>query len=197
MIMDTKNSYRVLKDIVLNERVTGKIVDEFSIFTFSRNELLSMLYYTGILTIDSGDLADIVFRVPNYVIKELYYVYFLEHLTDKFNFELDTEEISSSIHKMARDGDIVPFIRSIERLLGKLSNRDYLNFSEKYIKAIFFAYLTLSNVYFVKSETEQGKKYMDMTCIGKNFYNIKHHWLIGLKYIKKNKGKAELENKKD
>jgi hypothetical protein len=195
-IMDSKESYDVLKEIVFKETVTGKIVDEFSIVSFGRNELLSLLYYTGILTICGSELADIIFKIPNYVIKELYYEYFIETLTNQINYELETEKISFAIRKMALNSDIVPFIRVAENLLKELSNRDFIKFDEKYIKAVLITYLTLSQAYYIRSEPEYDKKYFDILCIGKDIYNIKHHWLIELKYLKKDSSSTEFENKK-
>jgi hypothetical protein len=59
-----------------------------------------------------------------------------------------------------------------------------------------FTYLMLSNIYYVRSESEEKQAYKDITCIGRDVFGVKHHWIIELKYIKKDHKPAEFETKK-
>ena len=69
--------------------------------------------------------------------------------------------------------------------LESLSNRDYQNFSEKYIKLMFYCMARSTKKFIVKSELELGRRYCDILLLPKDkdkgYYSI----MIEFKYLKK------------
>ena len=152
--LKNKNSnMQVLEDILNGEEITGHITDQFSFEkSFDEDDFKSLLFYMGLITIDAPVLGGVSFKVPNYVIKGLYFEYFSKKISEELDYEIKTTEISKAIRKIALEGKNETFISMVERTLTKLSNRDYIQFDEKYVKLIFLTYCFLSKIYLVKSE---------------------------------------------
>lgn len=99
----------------------------------------------------------------------------------------NVEELAKSIWQMGFDGQIEGFLEYIsENVLKKLSNRDLINFDEKYLKVILFSYLVTSSLYRPVNEREVENGYIDIY-LERNFRmpEVEYEWIIELKYIKK------------
>jgi hypothetical protein len=124
--------------------------------------------------------------IPNYVIKELYWKYFANVLQKEANLEYESNNVMICLRKMVA-GDIGPMLELIEKLLQKLSNRDFQKFDEKYIKAILLAYIHQSRYYYARTEREiLNDGYIDIELLQHpaNKGNIQQY-AIELKYLKK------------
>ena len=86
---------------------------------------------------------------------------------------------------MAQNNDVKPFVSLIENALHSLSNRDFIAFDEKYVKALFVGFASLSNLYFIKSEPEVEQKYPDMMFLYRPPFVPNYQFLFELKYLKK------------
>ncbi|MCM8901595.1 PD-(D/E)XK nuclease domain-containing protein [Caldicoprobacter algeriensis] len=88
---------------------------------------------------------------------------------------------------MAYKGRIKPYVEYIsQNVLKTLSNRDMINFDEKYIKLILIIYLVNSKAYRPVSERETEGGYIDIYLErDARIPDVKYEWLIELKYIKK------------
>jgi hypothetical protein len=80
--------------------------------------------------------------------------------------------------------------------LNKLSNRDYINFDEKYIKVIMVTYFMMSRIYYVKSENEQNKGYVDIALLPRIGVKAPYNAIFEVKYIKKGDLSQKLLNEK-
>jgi hypothetical protein len=74
----------------------------------------------------------------------------------------------------------------VGKILEDLSNRDLMQMDEKHIKMIFLTLLGIDSTYFIQSEAENSKGYVDIMLKKKiQFKDItKFQWIIELKYIK-------------
>ena len=159
---------------------------------FTVDDFISLLYYNGLLTIKGSFDFDLSFEIPNYVIKEVYWDFFANLLKKNEGIDADSQEIKNAVISMANMNDVVPVTKIVENILKRLSNRDYLNFDEKYIKLLLIAYISLTKSYFIKSEPETNKKYPDLLFTRTNRFRPKYEHLFELKYIKKeNAGKLD------
>lgn len=191
------------------EKITGKILQdgavagwltkEFSLAKgLSQDDILSLLYYLGMLTIGAADFAEIKFVVPNYVIRTLYWKYFLDEMEKEKLVEIDTVQIRESIKALAYDGQPGLFIQEVKKMLKQLSKRDLIKFDEKYIKLVMILLLNLSHVYYIKSEYETEGGYADLLLIGNEPYKAEHNYLFEIKYIKKKEySEKAVQNKKE
>jgi predicted nucleic acid-binding protein len=106
------------------------------------------------------------------------------------------DELTETIREMAFRGNIAPYLSFfVENILKRLSNRDLMNFDEKYIKIMLLANLFASGLYLPKSEDENINGCSDIylqkhPAVG----DIKFEYVFEIKYVKtdaKNKNKEK------
>ncbi len=181
-----ERNYRILRDILEGTPQETLITRQFSLAKkFTSDDFRSLLFYLGFLTVEHAELSGVLLRVPNYVIQELYFTFFGELLEEEAQYELDAADIRQSIATIARTGEIADFLHLVETALEKLSFRDYIHFDEKYVKIIMLTYLMMSKVYYVKSEYEVPKGYIDIALLQRSGVEPKFEAMIEVKYLKK------------
>jgi len=197
-----KSNMEVLEKILNGEEIVAQITRQFSMEKdFTTDDFKSLLFYLGLLTIDKRILSRVKLKVPNYVIKDLYFGYFEKKVREAINYEIDTVEISDAVSQIALEGKNNQFISVIENTLHKLSNRDYISFDEKYIKLIMLSYFMLSKMYMVKSEYEVESGYIDIALLRREPIDPDYFAIFEVKYIKKSNyeayGEKIVEEKKN
>lgn len=176
----------VLEDIIKGNPVYCVLTEQFSLEKiFTKDDFKSLLFYLGMLTIESSEYGLITLKVPNYAIKGLYFEYFQKVINEAMDYELEVSKITQAIGLIAAKGDNTEIIKVVERTLNKLSNRDYIGFDEKYVKLIFLSYLFLSKIYLVKSEYEVENGYIDIALIKQANVDPNYFAIIEFKYITK------------
>lgn len=177
------------KDIIERSMSKGgiisDIVDYFSVKeTFELKDFVSNLFYLGYLTIDGDLVGTPILKIPNEVMRRLYSDYFLSLVNKKIGGSSINYPILKS--ELALNGDINKIVDTLEYLLERLSNRDYQNFDEKYVKILFYSIVqNFDDTYIVKSEYEVYRKYPDLYLRpidnSKGYYTV----MIEFKYLKK------------
>lgn len=159
------------------------------IFTFERKftvqDFITLLYYNGLLTIKGGRDFDLLFEIPNYVIKEVFWDFFANEMSEKNQIEPDIEDLKNAARAMGNSNDVQPVIRIVESILQNLSNRDFMNFDEKYVKLLFIVYISLTKSFKIKSEQEVNLNYPDLLFLNSQIYSPAFQHLFEIKYIKK------------
>jgi hypothetical protein len=215
-LKNKKGNMEVLEKILNGEEIVAQITRQFSMEKdFTNDDFKSLLFYLGLLTIDKRILSRVKLKVPNYVIKDLYFGYFEKKVREAINYEIDTVEISDAVSQIALEGKNNQFISVIENTLHKLSNRgwsqaelaarlcilDYISFDEKYIKLIMLSYFMLSKMYMVKSEYEVESGYIDIALLRREPIDPDYFAIFEVKYIKKTEyeayGEKIVEEKKN
>ncbi len=159
---------------------------------FTRNDFASLMFYLGLVSIRSALMNRLIFSIPNYVIKELYRAFFLDFIRAQHELEFETANIEDAMLELAQNNRIGPFIGFVETALAALSNRDFTAFDEKYIKALFVGFASLTKLYFIKSEQETEHKYPDVMFLYRPPFFPNFQFIFELKYLKK-KDKNRLE----
>ena len=191
----------IINKTISGEGLVSEITEKFNPeIGFGETEMVSMLYYLGYLTIKEviGDYPKLV--IPNKVMKEIYGEYFLKILSEEENFNMDNSEYVKISLEMALEGKIEKGINLLEKYLKNLSNRDYQNFYEKYVKVIFYCIAMSLKTFWVKSELEVEREYQDILLVPKDLEKDYYTILIEFKYLKKgeeNKLEEKQEEAKD
>ncbi len=179
-------STKIIDKILRGEELVGEITSQFSLEKeFNEEDFLSLLFYLGFLTIDKEDFADVIYKVPNEAVKGIYFDYFAKKLEEESDYEMDIVEIKKADKNIAVNGNIKSLVEVIEKALNKLSNRDFINFDEKYIKIIMISYLNLARVYLIKSEYEVEEGYIDIALLNNYIVKPRYYGIIELKYVTK------------
>jgi hypothetical protein len=183
---EESSRWSTLQDLLDGKTVSAKLTEQFSFDRrFDKDDFLSLLFYMGLITIKDSDLSELNLQIPNEVIRELYYQYFLEQLNLQNNLELSNPDVRNTILELAKHNNPQPLIKLLENTLGQLSNRDWPGFDEKHLKAILIAYLHTVGIYHIKSEPELDQKYPDLLIRRRPPYAPPHQFMIELKFLHK------------
>ncbi len=180
----------LIEKLLTTGTVESTIVERFNLeHMYDKKEnFASILYYMGMLTIKKGLPRKAILTIPNYVIKTIYWEYFLDKLIDNDGIKDKNEHLYEAVDTMAVNGDITKFHSYLSEILAFLSNRDLSKFDEKYIKLLIMSKIYENGYYIINSEYEVESGYIDLLLSKNRAYEdyIKYEWLIELKYIKEN-----------
>ena len=191
-----ENRLEILRKTVQGEPIVNTIVEKFNpAIEFTENDMISMLYYLGYLTI-SGELVGIPeLTIPNKVMKEIYADYFMQMMDKEAEFRIDNNANQEILIQLAMEGRIDKIVEVLKIYLNNLSNRDLIKFDEKYIKLIFYCIAMNINSYSTKSEMEVNRNYPDILLVPRDRTKGYKSIMVEFKYLKKGE-KAKLEDKK-
>lgn len=194
-IKNPEQNYEVLEQLIKEGSVQSKLTAQFSFEKdFERQDFISLLFYLGFISIEENVLNRLRFSVPNHVIQRLYWDYFFILIHQRTQLGFSTDELEEAVLELAQENRITPFLSFIESTLQTLSNRDTVNFDEKYIKALFVGFVNLANIYFIKSEMEVQKKYPDIMLLYRKPILPNYQFIVELKYLKKSEA-SQLKSK--
>ncbi len=184
----------LLNEIMENEHVDGILKNKFDLTRdLESDDIISLLYYFGYLTIEPDIYGGYYFKIPNEVMKVLYGNYFTKKLKES-GIGYDNKTISE-ISRELITGNIDKLNNYVSEVLKKLDNRDFIKIDEKGIKIIYFTMLLNNEYYNVYSEYVSNNGYIDIYLEKKN-PNIPNNIMIELKYIKKKDYSEELLKEK-
>lgn len=185
-IGDRDTNFAVLDELINQGSVLATQRRKFDFDKgFDQDDFISLLAYMGFVTLEDKTLAGEIFRVPNYVISELYFQYFKVELERRNQITISSRNQLLAVEALALRDDMQPLVDELEQVLKLLSNRDSLWFDEEHIKSILLTLLYQSPVYYIRSEREISRKYPDVMLLERSPYEVKYQHLIELKYTKK------------
>ncbi|MCK6604570.1 MAG: ATP-binding protein [Ignavibacteriaceae bacterium] len=189
-INNTGAHQQKLTEIITTGETTGAITSKYSFErTFTPDDFVSLLFYNGMLTIRAAELSLLKFCIPNYVIKEIYWSFFKEEILARGDSGISDSSLQKSLVDLAQNNNMRSWIYEVEKVLELLSNRDYQNFDEKYVKMLFITLASLSRLYIIKSEAEVNGEYPDLMYLFRKPYQPNYQFLIELKYLKKSESR--------
>lgn len=192
-----EESDEIISTVLETDSFTERLTVQYNFeLPYTKTEAVSLLFYNGLLTIESAIINLYNFVIPNYVIKQMYWEFFKYRFTTEKQLRFDSTKIDRSIIQMFTEGKTDMLVEYVHSVLKNLSNRDLQKFSEKNIKMIFMTLLMGNNAYFVKSEHENNEGYSDLLLIPTQLNPGKDNFLLELKYLKKS-SKESLETEKN
>ncbi len=175
----------VLNELITEHAVSAQLTRQFSFEKeFTRDDLISLLFYLGIVTIKEAQLSRFIFEPPNFVITQLYFTYFQQILLQQAALRADDLRIYDRVLQLAQENEIVPVVEAVEAILLQLSNRDAVGFDEKYVKAVFAALLYPTQIYTIQSEYETDRRYIDLLLTRRPPIDPNYQFAFELKYLK-------------
>ena len=191
---------KVLEEILETDEIETNQIYQFDLSKhFGKVEFVNFLYYLGNLTIKKAGYfgIEVVYKIPNYVISELYWQYYATVLKKRNELQYPESEVPKIMRALA-EGNIEPYLRLVESNLKALSNRDFQRFDEKYVKMIMLLYAIESRFFYVPTERETSTGgYVDLEIfIRSNNLNKHAQYIFEIKYIKKEDEKKDFERVK-
>jgi hypothetical protein len=185
---------RILTD---TGEISAILTKEFSLTKkFEQGDLVSLLFYMGFLTIQAKELGGLIFTFPNYVIEKLYADYFISIVEQKAGLPIDNSQLNSAVRELALRGTPQYLYNIVTEVVKVLSTRDAKDFNEMSLKAIFVSLLHQQQFYYVHSEFETERQYVDVFLETITGNPVKYETAFELKYVKKGEtinAKTELD----
>jgi len=191
LLASPENRKRLLK-IIEDNGIIQEPIPMFPLDNLSdRRYFVSLLFYMGLLTIDAS--APLRMKIPNYTIRTVYWGYLEEQTLEMNQLILDEERQPESMLALAYGGDPKPFLDYVTgEIFSKLSNRDLIQFDEKYLKILLLSRLFQSHLFIPVSEAEVSTGYMDIYLErGPRYGDIPWEWVWEIKYLKGSEGGKE------
>nr|MBL0708834.1 AAA family ATPase [Sulfurimonas sp.] len=177
-------NFETLQTLIAGDTVSvPNLVQDFSALSLEQaNNFKSLMFYLGLVTIDSGEL-DIDLKIPNETVKRIDIDFLRDTLNLEKLFKLNTDKLEKYQKNFALEGDLSIFEYLAQMIKENTGIRDYIT-KEQSIKSMYIAYLSLSPYYVVKSELELNKGFADILIKPFNPY-VKYMGLLEFKYIKR------------
>ena len=141
LLSPTKSS-QIILEVVEKEHISSELTLQYNFENrFTRSDLISLLFYNGLLTIKGSEGKIIDFTIPNYVTRIMYWDFL------KFNYindELDAYnevEFMEIFSEMRHEGKLDKLVNYISKLMNIISNRDLRGFKESNLKMLFMPVL--------------------------------------------------------
>jgi len=175
----------VFEDLVFKGSVLGTRTVQFSFERgFTDNDLISLLFYMGFITIKEGRFESQLYQVPNYVIEQLYFDYYRQWLVAPKEENNQARRLTEAIYELALGNNPEPLLQQVSSTLELHSNRDAIHLSEKHVKTVLLTLLRLTTIFTVYSEYPVGRSYADLYLLPRKPFDLPYAFLIELKYLK-------------
>ncbi|MEM6261230.1 MAG: AAA family ATPase [Bacteroidota bacterium] len=185
--------FEMLQKVMAEGRVSAQIVPQFSFERdFTPEDFLSLMFYTGLLTIKETKYQWSVLGIPNMVIEQLYFDFFRELIEDNLKKSSLGIDIQSAVIELSDHNHPEPLLKIVSDTLYQLSNRDFLHFNETSLKMVFLSYLHMAQIYTLRSEHEADRGYVDLLLLHRPPIDTPYQFTFELKYLNQ-KNAAQLE----
>ena len=188
-------NFNVLKTLFRDNYIlVDTIKDSFSAFELTKQEnFISLLYYLGLVTIESGSILGIKLIIPNHTIRIIMAEFVNTMLNETNTLEINLREFHSGMKYLAYKGDLDIFHYLANELDKATSIRDLVS-QESDIKMFYMTYFSLNRLYATISELELNKGYADIFLLkAPNIKDDIPNILIEFKFFKQTDKNINLE----
>ena len=177
-------NFETLKNLIAGDTIELETIKtDFSGANFKdEDNFKSLLFYLGLVTIKEVALKTVL-KIPNETIKRIDIDFLKDSLELEEMFELNVSKLSALLADFARYGKLEVFNYLSDEIKRNTGLRDYIQ-NEQTIKAMFLAYLSLTQYFVVKSELELNKGFADITLKPLNPY-VEYFGLVEFKFYHK------------
>jgi hypothetical protein len=185
---DARERRSMLENVVQDGSVEARLIEQFGRKGPStRDQLVSLLYYTGMLTLSAEPPSgqEVWFDIPNRVIRELAWEHFAAFLKDEDGVELDQHPIRVGLRAMAVDGVIEPFLETFHlQVVKAMGVKDLRQFSEKALKLMMMTAVVITEIFHPLSEKEFAQGYCDLFLSPTRLMpRARFSWMLEMKYL--------------
>jgi Predicted AAA-ATPase len=104
----------ILKELTTEGVLTAQITDFFNLEKkITDNDLISLLFYMGWITIKAESEGRFIFEMPNRVIRDLYYNYFIDIVEAETGLNRSVLKIQNALEEISRNNNPQPFLELV------------------------------------------------------------------------------------
>ena len=178
-------NFDILHEVIGEEQVAAQIRPGFPLERLAEPEhFISLLHFFGLLSIRGGSPGTPELAIPNQTVKRLMYAFLRDGYRDVRVFSVNLYHFEQLLMRMAIDGEWRPVFDHLSQAIAQQTGiRDYMA-GEKVIQGFLAAFLSVSEYYVFRSETELGKGHADIALepVVAAFPDVPYGYLIELKY---------------
>ncbi len=187
----------IIQTLVTDGQIVGKLVENFPAENIViRENFISLLYYFGMVTIGGFVKQEVIFKIPNIVVKEQLMNYLMENYEANDLF-FNTYKGDKLISDMAFDGKWKEFFDFVaESVKTFASTRDKAK-GESFVHGFTLASTCKCSAYFPHSEADTSAGFPDLYLEPRTdlYRDLKHSYMIEFKYVKTDASQTEIKNK--
>lgn len=188
------NRINIIEEIIVKGKISTNLHTTFPAERITSDEnFCSLLYFWGLLSIYGTSYNSIIMCIPNLCVREQYLGFLRDYYQQTFPVNLSY--LQDLIDNLAFDGLWKPFFEAVARAYHENSSvRDAME-GERNLQGFLKAYLALSSYYLVEPELEMNYGYCDFFLLPnkQRYPDIKHSYILELKYATRNATDKELE----
>ncbi len=187
---------RTIQKVANDGEIFSLINPEFALADLqSYTNLVSLMFYMGLLSIGRYEKGTPVLIVPNNTVRQQYIDYMLHVYGQILDWKSDQSYLNDLGREMAWSGEAEPLFRYVaDCMKDQSSNGDFGKYGEAFVKGFmqcqFGAYL---NYFTSFTEKELGHGYSDIYLEPRN--GAMHSYVVELKYLKHESSEEEVEAK--
>jgi hypothetical protein len=184
-ILDEVESNAILNKVIDDEHIQYGVTQQYNFETKQTpKDLVSLLFYNGLLTIGGGEGQLVNYVIPNYVVKIMYWEFLKQSMVEASLSSFRNDEMMEIFDQMRFDGKVDNLVKYISNLMNEISNRDLVQFKELSLKMLFLPVLKYADIYKIYSEPEFSRRYVDLYLKLQPIYKGKYSFILELKYLK-------------
>ena len=191
-----ENRMSVIEEIAATGSVLMNLKTSFPAeYVTDDNNVRSLLYYYGLLTMHKNVWGLIQMVIPNHCVREQYWSFMRDYF--ERSVPMDIISFQEEMVRMTYEGNWQPLIRRIAEAYKENSSiRDSIR-GEHNLQGFFKAYLALNSLYLVEPEIELNYGYSDFLMLPDKarYADIAHSYIMELKYVNPTATDAEVEAK--
>ena len=180
---DEAERVEILQQILDDGYYYRDLKTQFQVYELGNiRNLVSLLYYLGLLTYGRTPEGDVAFVVANEAMRQQHSDYLSTCYAEALNWRTDINKMDRLWSRWARYGEWKPFVEYVLSVMhDNDSVRDHGDEGEAFVKGFLLAHICHGNSYIVKTEAELGHGYSDIYMYPVSRYH--HALLIELKYL--------------
>ena len=187
----------IIQTLVTEGKIEGKLVDHFSAEAIVvRENFISLLYYFGMVTIGGFAREDVIFKIPNIVVKEQLINYLMENY-EANDLVYDSWVADKLISDMAFAGKWKEFFDYVADTIKVFATTRDKAKGESFVHGFTLGSACQSKAYFPHSEADTSAGFPDLYLEPRTdiYPDLGHSYLIEFKYVKTDATVAEIQNK--
>ncbi|MDR1764720.1 MAG: AAA family ATPase [Lachnospiraceae bacterium] len=188
LYQDTETKLSIMETIQRQEELPAMIALKFEQGRFmeSQDDLISMMYYLGFLTIRENQTHQSMLGIPNRTIEALYSNLYLSYVNRRLIPSLS--DLNVAVNAMLQRGDYGVFLKYLAKNLSLLSDHDFDHMNEQGIKNFIIAYLRLYQDIHLETELDVGGgNHIDAAILPAPLTKFDHYYVVEMKYLSKAK----------
>lgn len=196
-------NHRIIQEVIEKEEVWADLTKKYNFDRpWTGDDFISLLFYTGILTIKSSKLGRTIFTIPNYVIRQLYFQFFYNLTITQAKLSPQQLNLKAKMQDLAEYNELQAIIELAQNIMTQLGREDKAHFNETSLKTLFLAfffqvpyYNIFSELEVQKGKTQKGR--VDVLLTRRPPFEPTYQFVFELKYLRKSQQSSFEKIKKE